>query len=159
MFRGLHDCFSFLPLAISLDLFLSLPPSSLLPSAQCPGRPCCPSPAARARSLTRLSSRHAAFLPHCCLASYSSSSSLTLSLSRSRGCSVTVGLFAPPRLHCSRRRVGRSVGRRAPSSVVAIGLAASEVAVLYYSLHPSLPLSRTRRVQLTLLRIGKKGFL
>ena len=26
MFRGLHDCFSFLPLAISLDLFLSLLP-------------------------------------------------------------------------------------------------------------------------------------
>ena len=35
MFRGLHDCFSFLPLAISLDLFLSLLPrlSSHRPNA------------------------------------------------------------------------------------------------------------------------------
>ena len=43
-----------------------------------------------------------------------------------------------------------SVGRRAPSAVVAVGLAASEVAVLYYSLHPSLapslPLSLVRGV-------------
>ena len=56
-----------------------------------------------------------------------------------RGCSV--GLFAPPRLHCRRRCVGRSVGRRAPSSAMAVGLAASEVAVLNHSLHPSLPSS------------------
>ena len=141
--RPLMGCFADYTIASPFSLLLSpstsFSPSSLVspPIGPMPWQALLPL-ARGPRPLARLSSRHAAFLPHCCLASYSSPSSLSLACSL-RGCSV--GLFAPPRLHCRRRCVGRSVGRRAPSSAMAVGLAASEVAVLNHSLHPSLPSS------------------
>ena len=143
--RPLMGCFADYTIASPFSLLLSpstsFSPSSLVspPIGPMPWQALLPlarGPRPLARSLEFTSCCFPPSLLSCLLFLPLLSLSLACSL---RGCSV--GLFAPPRLHCRRRCVGRSVGRRAPSSAMAVGLAASEVAVLNHSLHPSLPSS------------------